>query len=55
MISKILLVLGLGSCFDSTLCSLLARPRTCGTSPVKRGDKDVAIEERIDGFDAFFG
>lgn len=34
-----LLVLGLGSCFDFTHCLLLARPRTCRMSPVKHGTK----------------
>lgn len=39
MISRVSLVLGLGSCFDSTQCMLLARPRTCRMSPVKHGTK----------------
>ena len=55
MISRILLALVLGSWFDSTRCSLLARPQTGRMSPVKHGDKSVAIEEHIDGFDALFG
>lgn len=55
MVSRILLALGLGSWFDSTWCSLLARPQTGRMFPVKHGDEAAAIEEHINGCDAFFG
>lgn len=45
MVSRILLALGLGSWFDSTWCSLLARPQIGRMFPVKHGDEAVAIEE----------